>query len=122
VYQLMAYYVYILQRQKDGSFYIGHTADLTRRIQRHNQSRSLLTKARAPWKLIYQEELNSRSEASKREHQIKQKKNRAYIEHLVRASRVSHGKVVPLRFTGSLPPEKQTPISAIRDGGLFLLI
>jgi len=84
----MAYYVYILQSEKDGSFYIGHTADLKKRVRRHNQSRSLFTKAKAPWKLIYQEEFSSRSEASKREQKIKQKKNRAYIEHLVRASRV----------------------------------
>jgi putative endonuclease len=83
----MAYYVYILQSEKNGSFYIGHPADLRKRIQRHNQGRSLFTKSRIRWKLIYQEEFNSRGEASKREYKIKQKKNRAYIEYLVRASR-----------------------------------
>jgi putative endonuclease len=76
----MAYFVYILQSEKDGSYYIGHTADLKERIQRHNQGRSSYTKTKAPWRLIYQEEFHSRSEASKREREIKEKKNRIYIE------------------------------------------
>ena len=84
----MSYYVYILRSEKDGSFYIGHTADLRGRIQRHNEGRSLYTKGRTPWKLIYQEEFRSRSEASKREREIKEKKNGGHIEQLVSASRV----------------------------------
>jgi putative endonuclease len=84
----MGYFVYILQSELDGSFYIGYTSDLKGRLQRHNQGRSSYTKAKAPWKLIYQEEFSSRSEAVKRECAIKGKKNRAYIEQLVRASRV----------------------------------
>jgi putative endonuclease len=84
----MAYFVYILQSEQDGSFYIGHTADLGARMQRHHNSRSRYTKAKAPWTLVYQEEFSSRSEASKREREIKEKKNRAYIERLVRTSRV----------------------------------
>jgi len=83
----MAYFVYILQSELDGSFYVGHTSDLKERIQRHNHGRSSYTKTKAPWKLIYQEEFSSRSEASKREREIKEKKNRAYIEQLVRTSR-----------------------------------
>jgi putative endonuclease len=83
----MEYWVYILQSEKDGSFYIGHTADLDERIQRHNQGRSPYTEAKLPWKLIYQEEFHSRSEAMRREHEIKEKKSRAYIDYLVRASR-----------------------------------
>jgi putative endonuclease len=83
----MAYYVYILCSEKDTSFYIGHTADLDERVQRHNHGKSLYTKAKAPWKLIYQEVFNTRSEAMKREQEIKRKKNKAYIEYLLRASR-----------------------------------
>ena len=83
----MEYWVYILQSEKHGSFYIGHTADLDERIQRHNRGRSPYTKAKLPWKLIYQEEFRSRSEAMRREREIKEKKSRAYIDYLVRASR-----------------------------------
>jgi putative endonuclease len=87
-YPPMAYYVYILQSEEDGSYYIGHTNNLKERLERHNHMRSSYTKAKKPWKLIYQKEFSSRSEASKREHEIKEKKNRAHIEQLVRASRV----------------------------------
>ena len=91
----MAYHVYVLHSEKDGSFYIGHTADLDERIQRHNHGKSLYTKTKLPWKLIYQEEFLSRSEAMKREREIKEKKNRAYIDYVVRACRARFGKVVP---------------------------
>jgi putative endonuclease len=91
----MAYYVYVLRGEKDGSFYIGHTADLDERIQRHNRGRSSYTKTKLPWKLIYQEEFLSRSEVMKREMEIKRMKSREYIERLVRASRAGLGKVIP---------------------------
>jgi putative endonuclease len=84
----MPYWVYILKSESDSSFYVGHTADLKGRVQRHNNGRSLYTKAKKPWKLIYQEEFGSRSEASRREREIKEKKSRDFIEHLVKASRV----------------------------------
>ena len=83
----MAYWVYILRSEQDGGFYVGCTSDLRERIERHNHGRSPYTKARIPWKLIYQEEFSSRSEASRREREIKEKKSKAFIEQLVRASR-----------------------------------
>jgi hypothetical protein len=52
----MAYRVYILQSDRDGSFYIGHAADLTERLRRHNEGRSWYTKAKIPWRVVYQEE------------------------------------------------------------------
>jgi putative endonuclease len=82
----MKYWVYILQSEKDGSYYTGHTSNLEERLRQHNHGKSLYTKVKAPWNLIYQEEFSSRSEASKRERQIKGKKNRAYIDRLVRAA------------------------------------
>ncbi len=51
----MEYWVYILQSEKDGGYYIGHTADLEERIKLDNDGKSSYTKAKAPWKLIYQE-------------------------------------------------------------------
>ncbi len=84
----MVYFVYILQSEKDGSYYIGHTEDLEDRLNRHNQGRSSYTKSRAPWRLIYHEVYGSRVEAMRRENEIKRTKSREYIEQLVRASRV----------------------------------
>ena len=50
----MPYFVYILQSEKDGIYYVGSTQDLDARIERHNQGRSNYTKAKCPWELVYQ--------------------------------------------------------------------
>jgi putative endonuclease len=83
----MSYFVYILRSQKDGSYYIGSTQGLAERVQRHNQGRSLYTKARKPWIVVYSQEYQDRAKALKREKEIKSKKKKGYIESLVRASR-----------------------------------
>ena len=77
------YYVYILKSEKDLSYYIGQTKDLKDRIERHNSGRSKSTKFRIPWKLVYKESFNTRSEAVKREIEIKDRKSRKYIEKLI---------------------------------------
>ena len=83
----MAYFVYILQSERDGSYYIGHTVDVGGRLKRHNEGRSTYTRGKAPWKLIYQEVCGSKAEAMNREREIKGKKGREYLDYLVRASR-----------------------------------
>jgi len=83
----MTFYVYIIQSHKDGSYYIGSTQDLDERLDRHNQGRSLYTKTKRPWKLVYKEEHADRSSAVRREKEIKSRKKKEYIENLVRTSR-----------------------------------
>jgi len=89
----MPFFVYILQSEVDGSYYVGSTQDLTERLERHNQGRSKYTKSKRPWKLVYREELPDRSNAVRRERQIKNHKNKTYIESLVKTSRLQSGKV-----------------------------
>ena len=79
----MSYFVYVLQSEKDGSYYVGHTNNLSERLQRHNEGRSPYTKGRLPWKSIYQEAFDSRTEAMKREAEIKGMKDRKYLNNLV---------------------------------------
>ena len=67
----MVFYVYIIQSEKDGKFYTGHTANLNARITRYNDGRVTSTKHRRPLKLFYFEEFNTRSEAMKREAYLK---------------------------------------------------
>ncbi len=67
------WYVYII-RCSDESLYTGITRDIERRIDEHNNSDLLgskYTSTRRPVKLVYQETLNSRSNAAKREYEIK---------------------------------------------------
>ena len=65
------FHTYILQSEKTNKFYIGSTGNLDDRFIRHNNGRSKSTKTGIPWKLIYTEEFNTRSEAIKRKMEIK---------------------------------------------------
>jgi putative endonuclease len=61
------FYAYFLQSEKDGSHYYGHSKDLDNRLKKHNQGKVRYTKARRPWKLIYSETFDTKSEAYIRE-------------------------------------------------------
>jgi len=77
------YTVYILQSEKTSKYYIGQTKDIFRRLNYHNSGYSKSTKSGIPWKLIYTENLSSRSEAMKRESFLKRMKSSNYIENLI---------------------------------------
>ena len=61
------YYVYILESEQDGSFYIGYSSDVQRRLVKHNTSERGYTSQKQPWKIVYTEEYATKTEAIKRE-------------------------------------------------------
>jgi len=71
----MGYFVYIVQCNDD-TLYTGITTDISRRIDEHNNSDkgAKYTKLRRPVSLVYLEEQENRSTASKREYFIKKLK------------------------------------------------
>jgi putative endonuclease len=81
------FFVYILQSQSTGRYYIGQTKNLSQRVAYHNANYSRALKNRGPWKMVYFEEFSSRGEAIRRELQIKRQKDRRFLEQLVSASR-----------------------------------
>jgi len=76
----MRFFVYIIQSEVNGSYYVGCTANLQNRFERHNSGRSKSTKRHIPWKLVYMEKLPDKSMVMKRERQIKAWKSRKEIE------------------------------------------
>ena len=76
------YYLYILKNKK-GSYYIGTTNNIERRIQEHNNGKSKATKNRGPWNIVYTEKFRTRSQAMKREYYIKSQKSKKFIKNLV---------------------------------------
>ena len=77
-------FVYIL-RCKDNSLYTGWCKNLERRLKLHNEGKAAkYTRAKGPCKLVYFEEIDSKSEALKREIAIK-KLSKAKKEDLVRS-------------------------------------
>ena len=71
----MSYYVYIVECN-DSSLYTGIAKDIKKRVDEHNTSDkgAKYTKARRPVSLKYSEKCDDRSDACKREYEIKQLK------------------------------------------------
>ncbi len=69
------YFVYILQSIQNKRHYTGHTDDLEDRLRRHNNGLVKSTKPHCPWKVIYTENFATKSEAYKRELEIKSYKS-----------------------------------------------
>jgi len=68
------WFVYLL-RCADNTLYCGITTDLTKRLRQHNGEivgGAKYTKVRQPCELVYSENHESRSDACKREYEIKQ--------------------------------------------------
>jgi putative endonuclease len=79
----MPHYIYILQSDKDGKYYIGESSDVAARLIFHNSGKQRSTKHRIPFKLILVEEYESREYALKREKQIKSYKGGAAFTKLI---------------------------------------
>jgi len=77
------WFAYILYSNKLDRYYTGSTDDLEWRLERHNSGWGRYTKKGIPWKLVYNEEYFTKTEALKREREIKKKKSRKYIEGLI---------------------------------------
>jgi putative endonuclease len=78
------FFTYILYSESIDKFYTGYTADLEKRIQRHNNAWGNFSSRGIPWKLVYFEVFDNKSDAIKREFQIKKNKSRKYIEDLIK--------------------------------------
>ena len=60
------FYLYVLQ-SKNGRHYIGITADLEKRLIKHNNGGVRSTKSYRPWQVIYREGVIDKISARKRE-------------------------------------------------------
>ncbi|MGE5328699.1 MAG: GIY-YIG nuclease family protein [Deltaproteobacteria bacterium] len=76
-------YVYIL-KCKDETLYTGYTNNLEKRLKVHNEGKGAkYTRARLPVELLYFEEYETKSEAMKREREIKKMKKSEKIKKLL---------------------------------------
>lgn len=82
----------------DGSYYVGSTNDLQRRLLEHQEGRAArYTTRRLPVKLVFSEEYNHVAEAFKREKQV-QNWSRAKREALIKGNLTALPKLAKKKF------------------------
>ncbi len=74
--------VYILYSRSSKRYYVGQTANIEQRIERHNQGKVLSTKRGTPWDVIHVIPVNNRSEAVVLEKKIKGRGAKRYLEDI----------------------------------------
>lgn len=75
-------FTYIL-RLNDDSYYIGSTNDIVARLKKHNAGEVFSTKNKLPIVLVFKEYYETRSQAQKKEYQIKKWKSKKMIERVI---------------------------------------
>ncbi len=73
------YFTYVLYSISADRLYVGQTNELAFRLWKHNSSQVRSTKAYAPWTLVHREVFPTRSEAMRRERELKSHQERDYI-------------------------------------------
>jgi putative endonuclease len=79
---------YVIYNKIRDKIYIGYTADLIKRLKRHNKklpskTASFTSKNNGSWGLIYNEDFSTRKEAIRREKELKSFKGREFIRSLI---------------------------------------
>jgi predicted GIY-YIG superfamily endonuclease len=73
------HYVYIIQSQKDRSYYVGSTKDLKIRLQEHNRGDVRYTSSKTPHKLVWYCAFVSKKKALDFEKYLKQGSGFAFV-------------------------------------------
>ena len=97
------FYTYLLQSQVDQSFYIGQTKDLEQRLILHNEGHSKSTMAKRPWKIVYFEVFDTRSEAIKRERFLGKDNNSKIYTSFISQSLANTEKEISFHFNSFSP-------------------
>jgi putative endonuclease len=83
--RMSMYFVYVLRNKDDGSWYIGYTEDINRRIREHNEGRGgTTTRKKKSWELMYFEGYRNKKDALGREKFLKGGSGRTYLKKQMR--------------------------------------
>jgi len=78
------YYIYVIESESTGKYYIGHTDNIERRLYEHNNSLNIsYTSKYRPWKIKAVFEVSGdRGVAIKAEKFIKKQKSKIFLERI----------------------------------------
>jgi putative endonuclease len=77
------YFFYIIYSNQFNRYYIGHTNNLKKRIRKHNTNHKGYTGVANDWQVVYSEVYQTKSDAYRREREVKAWKSRNQIEKLI---------------------------------------
>lgn len=75
----MSFHVYVIYSEEFDKIYIGMSSNLEKRIFAHNHLPKGWTKRFRPWNLVYSEGFDEKTEALKREKELKSHQGREFI-------------------------------------------
>ncbi len=75
------HYIYVLRSQRSGRWYTGYSADIRKRLRRHNERRSVATRNQVPYELLYYEACQNRVDAKHREIYLKSGMGKRYLKN-----------------------------------------
>ena len=81
-------YLYILQSEKNGRYYIGSTNNLKRRLAEHNSGTTPSLTNLLPMRLVFKKVYDNLQEARKMELHLKKLKSRSIIERIIREQEI----------------------------------
>lgn len=76
-------YIYILQSQKNGRYYIGSTENIERRLSEHQRGKTVSLKKLLPVKLVFSKKYATMLDARHMEKKMKKFKSRRVIERII---------------------------------------
>ncbi len=81
-------YVYILQSERNGTYYVGSTNDVERRVFEHQIGHVKSTKNLRPWVLKFYKEYCTLTKARKIEYKLKSFKSKKIIERIIEGKEI----------------------------------
>jgi putative endonuclease len=79
----MPWFLYILQSEINGMYYVGISPNVEHRLEFHNYFGHGFTARYRPWKIVYTKEYPNRQLAQEIEKKIKARKNKEYIKRII---------------------------------------
>jgi putative endonuclease len=73
------FFTYVLRSKKTRRYYIGSTDNLENRLQEHNSGETKSIRSGIPWSIVHVEQFVTRTEAVRKEKQIKARGASRYL-------------------------------------------
>ena len=81
-------FVYILQSQKNGRYYLGSTENLENRLKEHYEGKVYTTKRMLPIELVFRQEYSSIEVAENVEQKLKSFKSKIILEKIIKEGKI----------------------------------